>query len=224
MLRSALEAIAYRYVPVVASVAAALGVSSCCAGYVYPRPLVLLALVLSVWGRGLGPSLLGAGLATAAVGLIFPELLPKYGMVSDGAMFVLASVTFSLLSAAKLRAEANAAGWSNNCASREERFRAMFFRAAVGMAQIGHQGEWLLVNDPLCSILGYTPEQLLPMTFPDVTHSDDRQEAREAMHGLLGGEAAFFPRNCAWFAATAPFVGRVCACRWCRTGTNTSSP
>ena len=79
-------------------------------GYVYPRPLVLLALVLSVWGRGLGPSLVGAVLATVAVGLIFPELLPKYGMVSDGAMFLLAAVTFSILSAAKLSAEAQRRG------------------------------------------------------------------------------------------------------------------
>ena len=81
MLRSALEAIAYRYVPVIASVAAALGVSFLLRGYVYPRPLVLLALVLSVWGRGLGPSLVGAVLATVAVGLIFPELASE---VRDG--------------------------------------------------------------------------------------------------------------------------------------------
>ena len=150
MLRSALEAIAYRYFPVVASVAAALGVSFLLRGYVYPRPLVLLALVLSVWGRGMGPSLVGAGLATVAVGLIFPELLPKYGMVSDGTMFVLAAVTFSLLSAAKLRAEAQRRGVEQQLRQSEERFRAMFFRAAVGMAQIGRQGEWLLVNDQIC--------------------------------------------------------------------------
>ncbi len=195
MLRSALEAIAYRYVPVIASVAAALGVSYLLRGYVYPRPLVLLALVLSVWGRGLSASLVGAVVATLAVGLIFPELLPKYGMASDGAMFVVAAVTFSLLSAAKLRAEAQRRGVEQQLRQSEERFRAMFFRAGVGMAQMGPQGTWLLVNDQLCSILGYTPEQLLRTTLPDVTHSDDRPEARTALRGLLDGEGTFLSKE-----------------------------
>ena len=114
--RSALKTIVYRYCPVVSSVAAALGVSFVLRGYVYPRPLVLLALVLSIWGRGLGPGLVGAGLATLTLGLVFPELLPKYGVVSDAAMFVLAAVTFSAFSGTKLRAEAQRRGLSNNCA------------------------------------------------------------------------------------------------------------
>ena len=70
----------------------------------------------------------------------------------------------------------------------EERFRAIFFQAAVGMAQVGTQGEWLLVNDRLCEILGYTPEELRTRTFLEMTRPEDREAALAAMRRLLEGE------------------------------------
>ena len=70
----------------------------------------------------------------------------------------------------------------------EERFRAIFFQAAVGMAQVGTQGEWLLVNDRLCEILGYTPEELRARTFLEMTRPEDREPALAAMRRLLEGE------------------------------------
>ena len=70
----------------------------------------------------------------------------------------------------------------------EERFRAIFFQAAVGMAQVGAQGEWLLVNDRLCEILGYTPEELRARTFLEMTRPEDREAALAAMRRLLEGE------------------------------------
>jgi two-component system cell cycle sensor histidine kinase/response regulator CckA len=192
---SALKTIVYRYGAVVSSVAVAVGVSFLLPGYVYPRPLVLLALVLSIWGRGLGPALVGAAFSTVSVGLVFPELLPKYGMVSDAAMFVLAAVTFSAFSSAKLRAEAQRRGVEQQLRESEERFRAIFFRAAVGIAQIGLQGEFLLVNDQLCKILGYTPADLRGKMFSALIHSDDCAPSLTAMHRLLEGEPPFLSRK-----------------------------
>ncbi|MEH2191060.1 MAG: PAS domain S-box protein [Nostoc sp.] len=55
----------------------------------------------------------------------------------------------------------------------EERFRATFHQAAVGIAHVGIDGRWLLVNQRLCDILGYTPEELQLLTFQDITHPDD---------------------------------------------------
>jgi two-component system, cell cycle sensor histidine kinase and response regulator CckA len=185
----------YRYGPVVLAVTIALGVSFALSGYLYPRPLILLALVLSIWGRGLGPGLVGAGLATIAVGQGFPDLLPKYGMASDAAMFGLAAVTISALSGAKLRAEAGRKGAEQQLRESEERFRAIFFRAGVGIAQIGVQGEWLLVNDQLCQILGYTPAELRNKTFPQLTHADDRELSLTAMRLLLEGGPSFLSRQ-----------------------------
>src|SRR5882672_3427879 len=95
-----------RYGPVALSIAAAAGLSLLLHGYLYPRPLFLLALVLSIWGRGLGPGLVGAGLATVIVRFLYPELLPAYGIVSDTTEFGLAAVAISAFSSSKLRAEA----------------------------------------------------------------------------------------------------------------------
>ena len=70
----------------------------------------------------------------------------------------------------------------------EERFRATFEHAAVGAAQVGIDGRWLRVNRRLCEIVGYTQEELLGMTFADVTHPDDLDADLEKAQQLLAGE------------------------------------
>ncbi len=55
----------------------------------------------------------------------------------------------------------------------EQRFRAAFHQAAVGIAHVAIDGSWLLVNQKLCDILGYTLEELQLLTFQDITHADD---------------------------------------------------
>ena len=55
----------------------------------------------------------------------------------------------------------------------EERFRATFEQAAVGVAHVGADGGWLRVNNKLCEITGYTREELLGRTFQYITHHDD---------------------------------------------------
>ncbi|MGF2037141.1 MAG: sensor histidine kinase [Nostoc sp. CmiVER01] len=55
----------------------------------------------------------------------------------------------------------------------EQRFRATFHQAAVGIAHVAIDGRWLLVNQKLCNILGYTSEELQLLTFQDITHPDD---------------------------------------------------
>jgi len=55
----------------------------------------------------------------------------------------------------------------------EQRFRSVFEHAAVGMARVGMNGEWLEVNQCLCSMTGYSREQLLLTKFQDITHPAD---------------------------------------------------
>ena len=55
----------------------------------------------------------------------------------------------------------------------EERFRATFEQAAVGIAQLAPDFRWLRVNDRLCEILGYSRDELFRLRFPDITHPDD---------------------------------------------------
>lgn len=70
----------------------------------------------------------------------------------------------------------------------EERFRATFEHAAVGAAQVGIDGRWLRVNRRLCEIVGYRQDELLQMTFQDITHPDDLEEDLERARAMLRGE------------------------------------
>jgi PAS domain S-box-containing protein len=74
----------------------------------------------------------------------------------------------------------------------EERFRATFEQAAVGMAHVGLDGRWLRVNRKLCRILGYERDELLRLTFQDVTHPDDLAADLENLRALLAGEIDTF--------------------------------
>jgi PAS domain S-box-containing protein len=70
----------------------------------------------------------------------------------------------------------------------EERFRAIFEQAAVGVGQVALNGRWLGVNDKLCEITGYRREELLQKTFQDITHPDDLDKDLEQAEQLLNGE------------------------------------
>ena len=70
----------------------------------------------------------------------------------------------------------------------EERFRATFDQAAVGVAHIGLDGRWLRANQKLCEIVGYTREELLERTFQDITHPDDLEADHEHLRRLQTGE------------------------------------
>ena len=70
----------------------------------------------------------------------------------------------------------------------EERFRATFEQAAVGIAHVGVDGRWLRVNRRLCEIVGYTREELLSIDFGTITHPGDLAADWENVKRLLSGE------------------------------------
>ncbi|MET0400311.1 MAG: PAS domain S-box protein [Longimicrobiaceae bacterium] len=70
----------------------------------------------------------------------------------------------------------------------EERFRATLEHAPIGMALVGLDGRWLMVNRALCRIVGYPEEELLGLTFQDLTHPDDVDADRESVRSLTAGE------------------------------------
>ncbi len=72
--------------------------------------------------------------------------------------------------------------------SSEDRFRAMFLQAPVGIAKTGLDGKWLLLNDRYCEILGYTQAELAGKTFMEVTHPDDREIHLAPLRRLMAGE------------------------------------
>jgi PAS domain S-box-containing protein len=74
----------------------------------------------------------------------------------------------------------------------EERYRAIFEHAAVGVAEMNLDGRCLRMNDKLCEITGYSRRELLKKTFMDITHPDDLAEDLRQMQELLSGRQASF--------------------------------
>ena len=70
----------------------------------------------------------------------------------------------------------------------EERFRATFEQAAVGVGHVALDGRWLRVNGKLCEIIGYSREELLGLTFQQITHPDDLEADLGHLQRLLAGE------------------------------------
>ncbi len=74
----------------------------------------------------------------------------------------------------------------------EERYRATFAAAPVGIADVGLDGRWLRFNDAICTIIGYDREKLVTLTFADITHPDDLEADWEQTRRLLAGETVHY--------------------------------
>jgi PAS domain S-box-containing protein len=77
---------------------------------------------------------------------------------------------------------------SEELAHAKELFQNVFDQAPVGIARIDATGRCLMVNRRLCEMLGYTPEELLAVRLPQLTHPDDVVADSEMMPRLLSGE------------------------------------
>ena len=73
----------------------------------------------------------------------------------------------------------------------EERFRAAFEGAPIGMGLSTVNGRWLEVNDALCELLGRPQTQLLRQPLWDLVHPGDRENERDAVRRLLRDRPLF---------------------------------
>lgn len=70
----------------------------------------------------------------------------------------------------------------------ESHFRAYFERSMVGMAATSLEKGWLEVNDTLCAMLGYSREELISLTWRELTHPDDIAANEVLFNRILQGE------------------------------------
>ena len=71
----------------------------------------------------------------------------------------------------------------------EERFRALFNQATVGVAQVDSAtGQFVRVNQRYADILGYSPQELVGMTFQSLTHPDDLAADLAQVRRLQSGD------------------------------------
>src|SRR6185369_6733565 len=78
----------------------------------------------------------------------------------------------------------------------EQDYRLISEKSPIGISLVNAKGsrndktwgKWIAVNPAMCNLVGYTEEELLRMTFLDVTHPDDVQRNIEVIDKLLKGE------------------------------------
>jgi PAS domain S-box-containing protein len=70
----------------------------------------------------------------------------------------------------------------------EARFRLAFAHSSVGMGMIDSTSRLLQVNPMLCTMLGYSEDELLGRTFADLVGPERQHEARDRIARLFSGE------------------------------------
>ncbi len=73
-----------------------------------------------------------------------------------------------------------------------ETFRNSFASAAIGLAVVDLKGRWRKVNQSLCEIVGYTPQEMMNLNFRDLTHHDDLEGEQKLVKKLVAGEIAYY--------------------------------
>ena len=69
----------------------------------------------------------------------------------------------------------------------EQRLRALFDNAGVGIVEVDASDRFIAVNHRVCQMLGYRPEELLGMTVHELTAPEDRRRSDEVNAQLLAG-------------------------------------
>jgi PAS domain S-box-containing protein len=70
----------------------------------------------------------------------------------------------------------------------EEQFRTVFEKGQIGMVMVDDKFRFLKINPMFCSMLGYSPEELLTKTFTDITHPDHSAEDISQVQQLSAGK------------------------------------
>jgi len=70
----------------------------------------------------------------------------------------------------------------------EQRLRATYEHAAIGIGELDAEGRFIQVNEWLCALMGYERDELLRRRCHDIVHPDDRPADLEQFHRLMAGE------------------------------------
>ncbi len=149
-------------------------------------PTVFICARTAGFSGGIASTLL----STVIVWYFFlpPQLSWKFDQPANASSVILflvmgylISKTHQLLFLAQTKTE-------NQLAESETRFESTFEQAAVGIALVSLEGRWLRVNHKICEIVGYTQDELMNLTFQDITHPDDLYMDMDNVRRMLSGE------------------------------------
>ena len=77
----------------------------------------------------------------------------------------------------------------------EELFRSTMQHAPVGIAHLDMEGHFLLVNEELCRMLGYSAQEFVGRTVQQITHPDDFAWEQPNARALIEGQIPSYSRE-----------------------------
>lgn len=88
----------------------------------------------------------------------------------------------------------------------EESLQGAFENSSVGMALVAMDGKFIQVNQSLCTSLGYTEEELLQLTFQDITHPDDLEIDLSMLYEVIEGKRSTYQIEKRYFGKNGQLV------------------
>ncbi|BBE49741.1 putative diguanylate cyclase YegE [Ferriphaselus amnicola] len=85
-------------------------------------------------------------------------------------------------------------------------FQSSFELAAVGIAHVALDGTWVRVNSAVCQIVGYSHDELMKLTFQDITHPDDLGQDLANVEQLLAGTIVNYSMEKRYFHKSGDIV------------------
>ena len=121
------------------------------------------------------------------------QRLPWVAGAAGGIVSVLLGLLTAMLVRQRTIALVQAKASDNARRQSEERFRALFNQAAVGVAQVdSHTGIIQRINQRYCDIIGYSPAELEGRSLREISHPDDQPAGFAQMERLKAGDIAEF--------------------------------
>lgn len=96
----------------------------------------------------------------------------------------------------------------------------VFYHSPIGTALVSLEGKWIKVNRALSKITGYTEEELLSITFQDITYSDDLQADLNQVQDLIQGKNDSFEMEKRYIHKNGSIVWVLLSCAIAREGNN----
>ncbi len=99
----------------------------------------------------------------------------------------------------------------------ERKFRAIYEQAPTGIATLDSQsGRFTQINQKYCDIVGYSQEEIVDISFQELTHPDDLQANLDHMKQLLAGTISTFQMEKRYFRKNGKviWVNLTCVPLW----------
>ena len=156
------------------------------------HPTVFTAILLAAWYCGRAPAVLVAVVGYPAVEYLvrsepFSGGRLDYLLSSIGLYVTLALIIIYFVGAFRREHDALKAA-QEELRQDEQRIRACFDHAAVGILEIDRLDRIVAVNEQVCRILGYGSTDLLGRTVHDITAPEDQLRTYELLQKLHSGD------------------------------------